>query len=122
MAPAETGISLGPFRVDLAGGRLFRDGIDLELRPQAFRVLEVLIRNHGELVDYSRMMREAWGLQVSKHTVATTVNEVKNILGEYGSWITCQPKSGYRLTVRRSEDLLRRGWHLASHNTQAGFQ
>jgi len=29
------------------------------LRPQAFRALEVLIRNHGRLVDYGQMIREA---------------------------------------------------------------
>jgi DNA-binding winged helix-turn-helix (wHTH) protein len=117
-----TEIALGPFRVDLAETRLSRDGIQLELRPQAFRALEVLIRNHGRLVDYGQMIREAWGVQVSKHTVATTVNEVKSVLGEYGSWITCQPKFGYRLTMRQSEDLLRRGWHFSNQHTRIGFE
>jgi DNA-binding winged helix-turn-helix (wHTH) protein/Flp pilus assembly protein TadD len=122
MAHAETEIALGPFRVDLAGIRLLRDGVPLELRPQAFRALEVLIRNHGRLVDYGQMIREAWGVQVSKHTVATTVNEVKSVLGDYGSWITCQPKFGYRLTMRHSEDLLRRGWHFSNQYTRVGFE
>lgn len=121
MAGAEREIALGPFRVDLVETRLFRDGIALELRPQAFRALAVLIRNHGKLVDYSQMMREAWGFQVSKHTVATTVNELKSVLGEYGSWITCQPKSGYRLIMRKSEDLLRKGWHFWNQQTRTGF-
>jgi tetratricopeptide (TPR) repeat protein len=122
MARAETEIALGPFRVDFDETRLVRDGVPLELRPQAFRALEVLIRNHGKLVDYSQMIREAWGVQVSKDTVATTVNEVKNVLGEYGSWITCQPKFGYRLTMRQSEDLLRRGWHFWNQHTRVGFE
>jgi DNA-binding winged helix-turn-helix (wHTH) protein len=122
MAGVETEISLGPFRVDFAETRLLRDGVPLELRPQAFRALEVLIRNHGKLVDYGQMIREAWGVQVSKHTVATTVNEVKNVLGEYGSWITCQPKFGYRLTIRQSEDLLRRGWYFWNQHTRVGFE
>ena len=68
------------------------------------------------------MIREAWGVQVSKHTVATTVNEVKSVLGEYGSWITCQPKFGYRLTIRQSEDLLRRGWRFWNPHTRVGFE
>ena len=122
MAGAETEVALGPFRVDLAETRLLRDGVPLELRPQAFRALEVLIRNHGRLVDYGQMIREAWGVQVSKHTVATTENEVKNVLGEYGSWITCQPKFGYRLTMRQSEDLLRRGWRFWNQHTRVGFE
>ena len=122
MGSAETEIALGPFRVDFAETRLLRDGVPLELRPQAFRALEVLIRNHGRLVDYRQMIREAWGVQVSKHTVATTINEVKNVLGDYGSWITCQPKFGYRLTIRQSEDLLRRGWRFWNQHTRVGFE
>ena len=122
MAHVETEIALGPFRVDLAETRLLRDGVQLGLRPQAFRALEVLLRNHGRLVDYGQMIREAWGVQVSKHTVATTVNEVKSVLGEYGSWITCQPKFGYRLTMRQSEDLLRRGWYFWNQHTRIGYE
>lgn len=122
MARVEREIALGPFMVDFAETRLLRDGVPLELRPQAFRALEVLIRNHGKLVDYGQMIREAWGVQVSKHTVATTVNEVKSVLGEYGSWITCQPKFGYRLTIRQSEDLLRRGWRFWNQHTRVGLE
>jgi DNA-binding winged helix-turn-helix (wHTH) protein len=122
MGNVETEIALGPFLVDFAESRLVRDGIPLELRPQAFRALEVLIRNHGRLVDYDQMMREAWGIQVSKHTVASTVNELRRVLGEYGSWITCQPKFGYRLTMRKSEDLLRKGWHFWNQHTKSGFE
>jgi DNA-binding winged helix-turn-helix (wHTH) protein/Tfp pilus assembly protein PilF len=122
VAKEEKEVALGPFRVDLAGTQLHRDGLRLELRPQAFRVLEVLIRNHGEVVDYDRMIQEAWGFQVSRHTVATTVNEVKAVLGEYGSWITCQPKFGYRLTMRESDDLLRKGWYFWNQHTRRGFE
>ena len=51
----------------------------------------------GDLIVYSsfpeaktKMVREAWDVHVSKHTVATTVSEIKVVLGEYGSWITCR--------------------------------
>jgi tetratricopeptide (TPR) repeat protein len=122
VADIQTQIALGPFRVDFTEARLIRDGVPLDLRPQAFRALKVLLHNHGKLVDYAQMIREAWGIQVSKHTVATTVNELKTALGEYGSWITCQPKLGYRLTMRLSEDLYRRGWHFWNQYTRIGFE
>jgi DNA-binding winged helix-turn-helix (wHTH) protein len=97
-------IALGPFRVDLATTRLFRDGVEFELRPRAFRVLKVLIQNPGRLVDYQQMIQEAWdGTHVSKHTVAVTIGEIKHVLGEYGTWINCQPKFGYRLEIPQSE-------------------
>jgi DNA-binding response OmpR family regulator len=53
VADVETEIALGPFRVDLAQTRLLRDGVPWELQPQAFRAREVLIRNHGRLVNYA---------------------------------------------------------------------
>lgn len=119
----EQPMALGPFRIDTANRRLFRDGIGLELRPQAFRALEVLIENRGRLVEYSQLIREAWdGLQVSKHTVAVTVNEVKDALGAYGSWITCRPKLGYLLEVPETSELIRRGWHFLNLYTRAGFE
>ena len=60
-------IILGPFRIDLATTRVLRDGVELELRPQVFRALKVLIQNPGRLVGYEQMIREAWdGVQVSK--------------------------------------------------------
>src|ERR1700722_15757209 len=79
-------IVLGPFRVDLASTRLLRDGVELDLRPRAFRALKVLIHNPGRLVNYQQMIDEAWdGTHVSKHTVAVTIGEIKHVLGEYGS-------------------------------------
>lgn len=116
-------IALGPFRVDLATTRVLRDGVALELRPRAFRALKVLIRNPGRLVDYQQMIRDAWdGTQVSRHTVAVTVGEIKQVLGEYGGWIYCQPKFGYRLEIPQSEILIRRGWHYWNQYSRLGYE
>jgi DNA-binding winged helix-turn-helix (wHTH) protein/tetratricopeptide (TPR) repeat protein len=116
-------IALGPFLVDLATTRLLRDGVEFELRPRAFRALKVLIENPGRLVGYEQMMQQAWdGTHVSKHTVAVTIGEIKHVLGEYGSWINCQPKFGYRLEIPQSEALIRRGWHYWNLCTEVGYQ
>jgi DNA-binding winged helix-turn-helix (wHTH) protein/tetratricopeptide (TPR) repeat protein len=120
---ADEPIALGPFRVDLATTRVLRDGLELELRPRAFRALRVLIQNPGRLVDYEQMIQEAWdGTHVSKHTVAVTIGEIKHVLAEYGSWITCQPKFGYRLEIPQSEVLIRRGWHFWNLCTPVGYE
>jgi len=116
-------IVLGPFRVNLATSRVLRDGVELELRPQVFRALKVLIQNPGRLVDYEQMIRDAWdGVQVSRHTVAVTVGEIKHVLGEYGAWISCQAKFGYRLEIPQSEVLIRRGWHFWNQYTRLGYE
>jgi DNA-binding winged helix-turn-helix (wHTH) protein len=121
-SPAEP-IALGPFRVDMDGNRLLRDGVEVTLRPRAFRALKVLIQNSGRLVDYGQMIREGWdGIQVSNHTVVVTIGEVKDVLNECGSWITSRPKFGYCLVVPASEELIRRGRHFWDQYTRTGFE
>jgi DNA-binding winged helix-turn-helix (wHTH) protein len=123
MVGLEEPIVLGPFRVDMTTAQLLREGVELELRPRAFRAFKVLIQNPGRLIDYKQMIREAWdGIQVSNHTVTVTVGEIKNVLGEFGSWIVCQPKFGYCLQVPKSDDFIRHGWHFWNHYTRTGFE
>jgi len=122
MAGAVREITFGPFQVDLTDTRVLRDGVELDLRPQVFRVFKVLIQNHGRLVEYAKIMLEAWDTHVSRHTVASTVNELKNILEEHGDWIVCRPKLGYLLEIPKSEDVIRRGWLFWSQNTPAGYE
>lgn len=120
---AKSQITLGPFSVDFASLRLRRNGVDVAVRPRAFRVLQVLIQNPGRVVEYQQLMREAWdGLQVSHHTLVVTVNELKDALGEYGAWITCRPRFGYSLEMPASGDRIRRGWHFCNQFTRVGFE
>jgi len=115
-------ISFGPFTVDLAIARMFRDGVEFPLRPQVFRVLRFLIQNPGRLIDYEEMLRGAWaGARVSRHTVAVTVNELRNTLGEYGAWISIRPGYGYSLEIPETEHLMRLGQHFRSQQTRAGL-
>ena len=116
-------IEFGRFRIDLESRRLFRDGADVSLRPRVFRVLEVLVRNRGRIVDYEQMVGEAWqGCRVSSHSVTVAVSEIRAQLEEYGSWITCRPKFGYCFELPRADDYVRRGWHCWNWHTREGFE
>jgi len=116
-------ITIGPFTLDTASGRMLRDGAEIRLRPQALQALEVLLRHTGRPVSYEQMIAEAWkGTHVSKHTVDVTVGEVKKTLGAYGRWITHRPKAGYRLEVPTSEELVRKGWHFYNRRTREGAE
>jgi DNA-binding winged helix-turn-helix (wHTH) protein len=116
-------LAFGPFSVDPAAQRLRRGDSELELRPQAFRALNVLLKNSGQYVQHQQMIQEAWGgTSVSRNTVAVTIAEVKKVLQEYSSWIRCRPKLGYRLEIPRGEDLIQVGWHLWNRRTREGFE
>ena len=112
----------GPFLADTSSSRLLRDGMALKLRPQAFQVLRTLVQNTGQWISCDRLIAEAWdGHHVSRHTVSVTVAELKNALEEYGHWITCRPKIGYRLESPLSDELIKTGWHFWNRRTREGF-
>jgi DNA-binding winged helix-turn-helix (wHTH) protein/Flp pilus assembly protein TadD len=116
-------IAFGPFSIDLEDRCLRRGAAQLTLRPQAFRVLNVLILNSGRYVTHQQMIRDAWdGISVSPNTVAVTVAEIKRVLKEHGTWIRCRPKLGYRLEVPKAEDLIKTGWHHWERRTREGFE
>ena len=113
----------GPFLVDTASSRVLRDGVAMKLRPQAFQVLRTLVQNTGQWISCERLIAEAWdGNHVSRHTVSVTVGELKNCLEEYGDWISCRPKIGYRLESPRSDELIKTGWHFWNRRTREGFE
>lgn len=123
MALVAEQFGFGPFVVDTAGSRVLREGVALKLRPQAFQVLKILVQNTGQWISCDRLIVEAWeGHHVSRHTVSVTVGELKNALKEYGSWISCRPKIGYRLESPRSDELIKTGWHFWSRRTREGFE
>lgn len=112
----------GPFLVDTASSQVLRDGAALKLRPQAFQALRTLVQNSGQWVSCDRLIAEAWdGHHVSRHTVSVTVGELKGALQDYGDWITCRPKIGYRLESPRSDELIKTGWHFLNRRTREGF-
>jgi DNA-binding winged helix-turn-helix (wHTH) protein/Tfp pilus assembly protein PilF len=116
-------LTFGPFVMDLDGERVLRAGRTLDLRPRAFQALRALLLNSGRYVSRERMIADAWkGAIVSPHTVSVTIGEIRKSLGEYQSWITHRPNTGYRLQVPGSEDLIRRGWHFWSQHTRKGFE
>jgi len=115
-------LHFGPFCLD-ANWRLLRDGVEVDIRPQALHVLRVLVQNSGRHVGYDQMIHEAWsGTVVSKHTVAVTVGEVKKLLGEFGPWISYRTRLGYSFEAPNGNDLVRQGWHCWNRGTREGFE
>ena len=116
-------VRFGPFCLDTTASRVVRDGVDLKLRPQAVSVLKALLQKPGQYLDYDQLLKDAWGgIVVSRHTVATTVADVRKALNEYGSWISYRPRVGYCLNIPRSDELIQTGWHLAERRTREGLE
>jgi two-component system KDP operon response regulator KdpE len=49
------------FSVDLAAKRILTSDGDIKLTPTQWRLVEVLVRNHGRLVTHRQLLEEVWG-------------------------------------------------------------
>ncbi|MQA79120.1 MAG: response regulator [Streptosporangiales bacterium] len=56
------------FTVDLAAGKVDRDGRAVRLTPTEWRLIEALARNAGRLVEQKRLLTEVWGPGYEKET------------------------------------------------------
>jgi two-component system, OmpR family, KDP operon response regulator KdpE len=62
-APDEPVVATDDFTVDLAAKRVARDGRDVRLTPTEWGLLEVLVRNRGQLVTQRQLLHGVWGEQ-----------------------------------------------------------
>jgi TolB-like protein len=71
------------FEADLSTGELFRDGKRLWIQNIPFRVLEVLLRSGGELVERERMLGEVWsGAHVDQRSINTAIRKLRSALDD----------------------------------------
>jgi DNA-binding winged helix-turn-helix (wHTH) protein/Flp pilus assembly protein TadD len=96
------------YEVDFARRELRKDGRRLNLQPKPLRVLEMLLRNPGELVTREALVGFLWpDSHVSfAHGLNTAVNALRNALGETsrnGHFIETRSGLGYRFIAPVTE-------------------
>jgi two-component system response regulator RegX3 len=98
----ESIVEIGPFRIDLQGRTLHKNGVAIELTQKEFDVASILLRNVSRLLSRSYLLDTVWGINadVSTRTVDTHVSQVRGKLGLYPeeSWrLSAVYQHGYRL-------------------------
>jgi two-component system KDP operon response regulator KdpE len=67
--PSQAVVETSSFRVDLAAKKATGpSGSDVRLTPTEWHVLEVLLRNRGQLVTQRQLLAEVWGPEYEKET------------------------------------------------------
>jgi TolB-like protein/Tfp pilus assembly protein PilF len=93
-------IVFGPFRLDLGGRKLCRDGKGVQLGTRSLDILCVLVESQGNLVTKDDLMAQVWrGLVVEENTIQVHVSALRKALGEGVSgqrYILTVPGQGYR--------------------------
>ncbi|RYG41519.1 response regulator, partial [bacterium] len=54
-------VEAGSLRIDLAARQVFRDGEEVHLTPNEYKLLAVLARHAGRVVLHKQLLREVWG-------------------------------------------------------------
>jgi len=67
-APGEPVMIFGDIRVDLASRRIQRGEEEIHLTPIEFRLLAVLLNNHGKVLTQRQLLSQVWGPNAVEHT------------------------------------------------------
>ena len=102
-------VRFGPFQVNLATRELRKSGTSLKLRPQAAKVLVLLLNHAGEMVTRDQLKLEIWGdgfFVDSEHGLNLCVRQIRAVLDddpERPRYIETLPRQGYRFIARVEE-------------------
>ncbi len=98
----------GPYRLDLAGKQLLRDGESLPLKPKAYDTLVFLLQHRDRVVGKEELLEAIWPRQVVEDAnLSQNIYEVRRALGDgppVPCWIQNVPRRGYRFIGKAIEE------------------
>jgi len=99
---SETVFSLGETVVNIENRTVTVSGAEIDLSPQEFELLEVLIRNKNIALSRDKLLELAWGYDYigESRTVDNHIQKLRSKLG-WEEAIKTVYKLGYRLEVKR---------------------
>ena len=56
-----TTLQAGPLEVDLISRKVTRDGLEVDLLPTEYRILEFMMRHCGQVITRTMLFEEVWG-------------------------------------------------------------
>lgn len=63
-----TVLSVGPIVLDRLSRRVTRDGVEVELQPKEYALLEYLMRHPGQIVSKATLLDRIWGISFDPQT------------------------------------------------------
>jgi two-component system OmpR family response regulator len=86
LAPIETVLRVADLEMDLIAHRVTRNGMDIDLQPREFRLLEYLMRNAGRVVTRTMLLERVWEFHFDPKTkiVETHISRLRAKVGSGG--------------------------------------
>ena len=110
MPPPFTSLYFGFFELRTTTRELYKRGIRLKLRPQAYQVLLLLTECSGEVVSRDQLRERLWAQETYvdfEHGLNTAVMELRAVLSDSAAepkFIQTLPRLGYRFMVPVSSE------------------
>jgi two-component system KDP operon response regulator KdpE len=100
-APNEPVIEVDGLKIDFAARQVFRDGIEIHLTPNEYKLLAALARNSGKVITHRQLLNQVWGPQYEDepHYVRVYMGQLRHKLESDPSnprILTTEPGVGYR--------------------------
>jgi DNA-binding winged helix-turn-helix (wHTH) protein len=98
-------VRFGVFQLDMEAGRLLKNGRVVRLKPQPFRLLQLLVARAGQVVSREDIREALWGAETFvdfEQGVNSAIKQVREALNEDADrplYIETVPKRGYRFTA-----------------------
>lgn len=103
--PEFNGYRFRKFSLDLDRAQLLADGRQVELRPQSFDVLRMLVVNAGRLLTRDELHETVWGnIAVTDDSIAHCISDIRKALGDSSKkMVRTVPRRGYLFTESVTE-------------------
>jgi DNA-binding winged helix-turn-helix (wHTH) protein len=98
-------VQFGVFQLDVQAGRLLKNGRVVRLKPQPFRLLQLLVSRAGEVVTREDIREVLWGSDTFvdfEQGVNSAIKQIREALNEDADrplYLETVPKRGYRFTA-----------------------
>src|SRR5580765_3618856 len=98
-------VRFGDFEVDLHAGELRKSGSLVKLQEQPFKVLQILLEHHGDLVTREELRSRIWpdrSFGDFDHAVNIAIGKLRAALGDSADtplFVQTVPRRGYRFVV-----------------------
>lgn len=101
MPDSTRSLRFGVFEVDLRAGEVHKRGLKVNLQPQPFRILAILLEHPGDLVTQDELRRKLWPDTIVNFdcSLKTAMNKIRKALGDSPctpNFIETLPRRGYR--------------------------
>jgi two-component system, OmpR family, phosphate regulon response regulator PhoB len=92
-------LRVGPFLLDTGAATARIDGMELDLTPTEYRLLQILLERRGRVQSRRQLLEAVWEVtaNIATRTVDMHVQRLRGKLGEHADWIATVRGFGYRL-------------------------